>query len=48
LLGKINQPITGQMFLEIPVQTGVIPQSVLNKADELGIVIRDVQGKMYN
>jgi hypothetical protein len=36
------------MFLEIPVQSKPIPQSILNKANELGIDIRDVQGKIYN
>ena len=48
LQGQIGSGVGGQMFLEIPVQTTAIPQSVLNKADELGVVIRDVQGKMYN
>ena len=36
------------MILEIPVQTKAIPQSVIDKANLLGIDIRDVQGKVYN
>ncbi len=47
LQNRINQPVTGQMILEIPVQTNAIPSSVLQEANALGIKIRDVQGKIY-
>ena len=35
------------MILEIPVQKYDIPAKVLEKAKELHIVIRDVEGKVY-
>jgi hypothetical protein len=40
--------ITGQMILEIPVQTTGIPLPILHKADEHLIIIRDINGKIYN
>jgi hypothetical protein len=42
-----GQRLQGQMILEVPVQTGVIPQSVLDAANKNGILIRDVNGKVY-
>jgi hypothetical protein len=40
--------LKGVMILEIPVQTGPIPPSVLQYASTLKITIRDVAGKIYN
>lgn len=40
--------LEGKMFLEIPVQKGPIPQSVLTEATRLDIRIRDVTGRVYN
>ena len=40
--------IRGKMYLEIPVQSAPIPQSVIDRANNLNIDIRDVQGKIYN
>jgi hypothetical protein len=40
--------IRGQLILEVPVQkNGGISQSIINKADDLGILIRDVTGTIY-
>jgi len=39
--------LEGQMILEVPVQKYDIPAKVLEKAKELHIVIRDVEGKVY-
>ena len=40
--------ITGQMILEVPVQNKAISQAILDKADELLILIKDINGKTYN
>lgn len=42
-----GQQLQGQMILEVPVQNGPIPQSVLDAAAEQNIVIRDVNGNIY-
>jgi hypothetical protein len=47
-LGIAGQRLDGDLVLEVPVQTGPVPQPVLNLADELGIIIRDVNGGIYN
>lgn len=39
--------VTGQMILEVPVQINGIPQVILDKAEDLLILIRDVNGKVY-
>jgi hypothetical protein len=43
-----GQRLGGNMFLEVPVQKAPIPQSILDKATNLDIKIRDVNGKIYN
>ena len=40
--------MTGNLILEIPEQKGPIPQSVIDYANNKGIIIRDVNGKEYN
>jgi hypothetical protein len=45
--GLAGQRLQGQMILEVPVQTAPIPRSVLDAANNLGIIIRDVNGKVY-
>jgi hypothetical protein len=42
-----GKTITGQLFLEVPVQTRAIPQEILDYARLLNIVIRDATGKIY-
>ena len=42
-----GQFIQGQQILEVPIQTGPIPQAVLSEARRLHIVIRDVTGTVY-
>ena len=48
--GIANDRLQGKMYLEVPVQTGTPPisQSVLNRATELNIKIRDINGTIYN
>ena len=46
--GDVGKGIDGQMILEVPVQIEPIPQSILDKANELEVIIRDVQGNIYN
>jgi len=38
----------GQQILEIPVQNKPIPQRIIDYANENNIIIRDVEGKVYN
>ena len=45
-LGQDNK-LRGQLILEVPVQSKAVSQSIIDKADELGIVIRDINGKIY-
>jgi hypothetical protein len=40
--------LRGQLILELPVQVTPIPQAVLDRANQLGIMIRDISGKVYN
>ncbi|MFZ6774921.1 hypothetical protein ACO0LB_19630, partial [Undibacterium sp. SXout7W] len=42
-----RQLLQGQHILEVPVQINPIPQSVLDAANRAGVLIRDVNGKMY-
>jgi hypothetical protein len=42
-----GQPLAGQMILEVPPQTAPIPQSVLETAERLGILIRDTNETTY-
>lgn len=52
--GTAGQPIPegtrlgGPQILEVPVQNGPIPQAILDRANDLGIIIRDVEGREYN
>jgi hypothetical protein len=45
--GLAGQTLTGQMFLEVPVQAQPIPQQVLNAAQRHNVIIRDVNGTVY-
>ena len=40
--------LKGQMILEVPVQKAEIPPNVLDYAKKNDIIIRDVNGKIYN
>jgi hypothetical protein len=44
----VGQPLRGDMILEVPVQNAPIPRAILEKAAELDVVIRDVNGKEYH
>ena len=43
-----GQPMRGQQILEIPVQKNKIPQSIIDHANNLDIIIRYIEGKVYN
>ena len=43
-----GKTMTGNLNLEIPEQKGPILQSVIDYANNKGIIIRDVNGKEYN
>ena len=45
--GLGGRTLEGRQILEVPVQTKPVPKSVLDKADELDILIRDINGKTY-
>jgi conserved hypothetical protein len=40
--------LDGQMILKVPVQKAEIPPKVLDYAKKNDIIIRDVNGKIYN
>ncbi len=40
--------LSGQQFLEVPIQKVAIPRTVLDEATRLRILIRDITGKVYN
>ncbi len=42
-----GQLLQGQYILEVPVQNSPIPQAVLDAANEAGVLIRDIEGKVY-
>ncbi|CAI8879895.1 hypothetical protein ALP99_02872 [Pseudomonas syringae pv. tomato] len=42
-----GQKLQGAVILEVPPQTGIIPQSILDSADKAGVLIRDINGKVY-
>lgn len=46
--GLAGEFLNGQMVLEIPVQNASIPQSVIDTANNLDILIRDTDGRVYN
>lgn len=43
-----GEKLEGIYILEVPVQGRPIPQDIINKANELKIIIRDINGKEYN
>ena len=45
LVGKI---LEGRLILEVPVQDDPVARAVLEKAAELDVIIRDVEGKEYH
>jgi filamentous hemagglutinin len=45
--GLAGRTLSGDMVLEVPVQTSAVPQSVLDLAKELNIMIRDINGTVY-
>ncbi len=44
----VGQPLRGDMILEVPVQTAPVPPAIVEKAAELNVTIRDVNGKEYD
>ncbi|MGP4001327.1 WXG100 family type VII secretion target [Streptomyces sp. 8N706] len=42
-----GKPLQGDMILEVPVQHRPIPDEIIEHAQELDIVIRDVAGRVY-
>ncbi|WCN36402.1 hypothetical protein [Aneurinibacillus uraniidurans] len=40
--------LKGELILEIPVQNKTIPQAILDEATKNKIIIRDINGKVYN
>lgn len=51
-IGYLKEPseniLKGQMILEVPVQKEPVPENVLLKAQEEGIMIRDIKGHIYS
>jgi polyhydroxyalkanoate synthesis regulator phasin len=43
----VGLKLEGIMILEVPVQKNGVPLAILQKADELDIVIRDINGHVY-
>lgn len=43
----VGEPLDGILILEVPVQQADIPRSILEKATELGVTIRNSEGKEY-
>ncbi|WP_354360745.1 hypothetical protein [Pedobacter sp. UYP30] len=39
--------LKGKKVLEIPVQNKPVPKSVINSANDAGVTIRDVNGRIY-
>ncbi|RMQ98644.1 hypothetical protein ALP95_05036 [Pseudomonas savastanoi pv. glycinea] len=42
-----GQKFQGALILEVSPQTGIIPQTILDSADKAGVLIRDINGKVY-
>ncbi|WP_339232744.1 hypothetical protein NSQ16_18840 [Bacillus sp. PS108] len=40
--------LKGELILEVPVQNKAIPQKILDEATKNRIIIRDINGKVYN
>ncbi|GAA4283585.1 hypothetical protein GCM10022261_11160 [Brevibacterium daeguense] len=46
--GLAGGQLDGDLVLEVPVQNGPVPQSVLDEADRLNVTIRDAEGNVLN
>jgi hypothetical protein len=46
--GLAGQQLDGELVLEVPVQNGDVPQSVLDEAERLNVTIRDAEGNVLN
>jgi RHS repeat-associated protein len=44
----VGMPLQGKMVLEVPVQNNPVPKNVIDAANQRGITIRDVNGKVYS
>ncbi len=42
-----GQQLKGQLILEVPEQVNPIPKSTIEAADKTGVLIRDINGKVY-
>jgi hypothetical protein len=42
-----GQQLQGRLILEVPVQNNPIPQTIIDAADNAGVLIRDIDGRMY-
>ena len=42
-----GRPLQGQHYLEVPVQIKPVPTAVLDAAEHAGVIIRDVNGRVY-
>ncbi|MGG0790439.1 hypothetical protein ABE132_17330 [Peribacillus simplex] len=40
--------LKGELILEVPVQNKLIPQTILDEATKNRIIIKDINGKVYN
>jgi len=45
--GLVGQTLRGQQILEVPVQINPIPQAVIDAANRLRVLIRDINGKTH-
>lgn len=45
--GLIGEPLRGQVYLEVPVQTRPVPQPILSAARNADIIIRDINGRVW-
>jgi hypothetical protein len=43
----IGEPLDGKSILEVPVQVKPVPRGILDRAEDLRIVIRDIAGHVY-
>jgi hypothetical protein len=43
-----GRELQGRLYLEVPVQTGPIPQRVIDAANARKVIIRDTNGSEYN
>jgi hypothetical protein len=42
-----GQTLKGRYILEVPVQVRTVPQSIIDAADRVGVLIRDINGKVH-